>query len=327
MTSLLIVGIRETSAARLPTLSPQMSLFPTSTASRKRDIFPDDASRRPRRGLGHDTPSKRGDVWRRLVPAFLDRSLGSRMRILTTLQALAVRSSRLAFHLLIVTTNPLQSAPSFQGKLGTSALLNHSSTVLYTPVIASEFHLLPMPPRSPPKSPSQPIPSTPSRTRVPSTPRTPGTPRRQKYPASQRLQGIKTNLPESQRLQNIKSELCDKLKLTYTPDDWKAHLIHRVFAGYDSIFTAGTGYGKSLIFEGLAALEQLWRKLEVLSDADLDKGHEGEYKMNAGCQVEFFGVFTKLILPKGLVILQGVAGCHKGVGESLRLLSGFCHAL
>ncbi|KAJ7578558.1 hypothetical protein C8J56DRAFT_1030902 [Mycena floridula] len=170
------------------------------------------------------------------------------MRILSILQALADRSTRLAIHLLIVTANPLQPASSFRDKSVTSALLNHSSTIFYTPEIASESHLLPMSPTSPPKNPSQPIPSTPSRTRAPPAPRTPGTPRRRKYPASQRLQGIKSNLPESQRLQNIKTGLCDKLKLTYTPDDWQAHLIHRVFAGYDSIFTAGTGYGLDLFY-------------------------------------------------------------------------------
>jgi DEAD/DEAH box helicase len=38
------------------------------------------------------------------------------------------------------------------------------------------------------------------------------------------------------------------------PDDWQVHLIRRILQGYDSIFCAGTGYGKSLIFEGLAVL-------------------------------------------------------------------------
>lgn len=31
-------------------------------------------------------------------------------------------------------------------------------------------------------------------------------------------------------------------------------MIRRILQGYDSIFCAGTGYGKSLIFEGLAVL-------------------------------------------------------------------------
>ncbi|KAJ7430828.1 hypothetical protein FB451DRAFT_1067653, partial [Mycena latifolia] len=44
----------------------------------------------------------------------------------------------------------------------------------------------------------------------------------------------------------------DRLKLSRTPDDWQIHLIIRILKGYDSIFLAGTGYGKSLIFEAVA---------------------------------------------------------------------------
>ncbi|KAJ6453856.1 hypothetical protein DFH09DRAFT_1391360 [Mycena vulgaris] len=46
----------------------------------------------------------------------------------------------------------------------------------------------------------------------------------------------------------------DKLKLQYVPDDWQIHLIIRILRGYDSIFLAGTGYGKSLVFEAVAVL-------------------------------------------------------------------------
>ncbi|KAJ6461471.1 hypothetical protein C8R45DRAFT_842031 [Mycena sanguinolenta] len=46
----------------------------------------------------------------------------------------------------------------------------------------------------------------------------------------------------------------DKLKLHYSPDDWQIHLIVRILRGYDSIFLAGTDYGKSLIFEAVAVL-------------------------------------------------------------------------
>ncbi|KAJ6532174.1 P-loop containing nucleoside triphosphate hydrolase protein, partial [Mycena vulgaris] len=35
---------------------------------------------------------------------------------------------------------------------------------------------------------------------------------------------------------------------------WQLYLISRILRGFDSIFLAGTGYGKSLIFEGLAVL-------------------------------------------------------------------------
>ncbi|KAE9383949.1 P-loop containing nucleoside triphosphate hydrolase protein, partial [Gymnopus androsaceus JB14] len=38
------------------------------------------------------------------------------------------------------------------------------------------------------------------------------------------------------------------------PDEWQAHLIHRVLQGYDGICVAATGLGKSLIFEGVAKL-------------------------------------------------------------------------
>ncbi|KAJ7159121.1 hypothetical protein C8R43DRAFT_882325 [Mycena crocata] len=44
----------------------------------------------------------------------------------------------------------------------------------------------------------------------------------------------------------------DHLKLSYIPDDWQIHLVIRIMQGYDSIFLAGTGYGKSLIFEAVA---------------------------------------------------------------------------
>ena len=36
--------------------------------------------------------------------------------------------------------------------------------------------------------------------------------------------------------------------------DWQIHLIIRILRGYDSIFLAGTGYGKSLVFEAVAVL-------------------------------------------------------------------------
>ncbi|KAJ7716482.1 P-loop containing nucleoside triphosphate hydrolase protein [Mycena maculata] len=48
--------------------------------------------------------------------------------------------------------------------------------------------------------------------------------------------------------------MIDKLGLRYVPDDWQVHLVIRILRGYDSIFLAGTGYGKSLIFEAVAAL-------------------------------------------------------------------------
>ena len=84
-------------------------------------------------------------------------------------------------------------------------------------------------------------------------PRTnPQTPRRRKTTASISLQGIKTTMPNNLSVTSISRRLASTLNLQYVPDDWQVHLIHRILQGYDSIFCAGTGYGKSLIFEGLA---------------------------------------------------------------------------
>ncbi|KAJ7765972.1 P-loop containing nucleoside triphosphate hydrolase protein [Mycena olivaceomarginata] len=63
--------------------------------------------------------------------------------------------------------------------------------------------------------------------------RVPATPRKRKTPVPDRLLG--------------------RLGLGFDLDDWQAELIRRLRQGYDSIMVAGTGYGKSVIFEGLAA--------------------------------------------------------------------------
>jgi superfamily II DNA helicase RecQ len=52
-------------------------------------------------------------------------------------------------------------------------------------------------------------------------------------------------------LAQTSAELVSKLNLSFTPDDWQVHLISRIRQGYNSVFLAGTGYGKSLVFEGL----------------------------------------------------------------------------
>jgi superfamily II DNA helicase RecQ len=93
-------------------------------------------------------------------------------------------------------------------------------------------------------------PQTPSRPRIDHS-RTKGTPRRRKTPSYNKKPGIKKS---KRSIQEIKAELKRILKLSFTPDEWQAHLIQRVQDGYDSIFCAGTGYGKSIIFEGIAAL-------------------------------------------------------------------------
>lgn len=95
-------------------------------------------------------------------------------------------------------------------------------------------------------------PLSPNRPNIPRT--NPQTPWRRKPAASVRLQGIKTAMPNNLSIPSISRRLISTLNLQYTPDDWQVHLIHRILQGFDSIFCAGTGYGKSLIFEGLATL-------------------------------------------------------------------------
>ncbi|KAH7903635.1 P-loop containing nucleoside triphosphate hydrolase protein [Hygrophoropsis aurantiaca] len=81
------------------------------------------------------------------------------------------------------------------------------------------------------------------------------TPRHRKKPAAKTgsLHGIK---PVKETAQDIKKKVTERLKLTFVMDDWQAHMIHRIYQGYDSILLAGTGYGKSLVFQGLAAMDK-----------------------------------------------------------------------
>ena len=83
---------------------------------------------------------------------------------------------------------------------------------------------------------------------TPSQPRinhshTKGTPCRCKTPCHNRKPVIK-KLKRSR--QEIKAELKRILKLSFTLDEWRVHLIQRVQDGYDSIFCAGKGYRKSI---------------------------------------------------------------------------------
>ena len=92
------------------------------------------------------------------------------------------------------------------------------------------------------------VPTTPSKCHGPSSAiqTVLETPKRRKENTLQRLPGIKTILPANLSLASIRQRLVDTLRLTFIPDDWQVHLIRRVLQGYDSIFCAGTGYGKSL---------------------------------------------------------------------------------
>lgn len=77
-------------------------------------------------------------------------------------------------------------------------------------------------------------------------------PRKHKQPVGAALRGIKIL---SETVDDIKVKVTKKLKLTFEMDAWQAHMIHRIRQGYDSILIAGTGYGKSLIFQGLAVID------------------------------------------------------------------------
>lgn len=96
------------------------------------------------------------------------------------------------------------------------------------------------PPRTPPKH-TKPLPEE--------TNRTTGTPQWCKAP-KQRTTAPKTTSTIAQ----LKQSLTEKLALKFMPEDWQAHLIRCMLDSYDAIFCTGTGYGKSLIFEGLASL-------------------------------------------------------------------------
>lgn len=80
------------------------------------------------------------------------------------------------------------------------------------------------------------------------------TPRRRKRVDGDRLHGIRLN--NVQDASAIARSVKTKLKLLFDLEDWQAELISRIHRGFDGIFIAGTGYGKSLVFEGLACLEQ-----------------------------------------------------------------------
>ena len=103
--------------------------------------------------------------------------------------------------------------------------------------------------------------SSPTRTvlgRLPVTPkgtrhRVIDTPRKRKSPPSDCLLGIKV-LKET--LEDLKIRTRERLGLGFDLDNWQAELIRRLRQGYDSLLVAGTGYGKSVIFEGLAALNK-----------------------------------------------------------------------
>ena len=79
-----------------------------------------------------------------------------------------------------------------------------------------------------------------------------GTPRTRKPPGGKRTDSVLTELPFAPSY--IKSTVKRKLGLSFDIADWQAHQIKRILLGYDSLCIAGTGYGKGVLFEGLAAM-------------------------------------------------------------------------
>ncbi|KAJ7259748.1 P-loop containing nucleoside triphosphate hydrolase protein [Mycena rebaudengoi] len=96
-----------------------------------------------------------------------------------------------------------------------------------------------------------PQPQTPRRHFPSPAARSPGTPRRRSTKNATRLQGTS---PAKMTIAQISARLITLLALTFIPELWQLHIISRFLRGFDCIFLAGTGYGKSLIFEGLAVL-------------------------------------------------------------------------
>ncbi|PPR02589.1 hypothetical protein CVT24_002161 [Panaeolus cyanescens] len=94
------------------------------------------------------------------------------------------------------------------------------------------------------------VPSTPKRPKRPSET---DSPRRRKEPFSLALRGLRNDRKET--VQDIRRIVTKKLQLTFQMDEWQVHLIHKIRMRYDSILLAGTGYGKSLIFQGLAVMD------------------------------------------------------------------------
>ncbi|KAJ7807516.1 P-loop containing nucleoside triphosphate hydrolase protein [Mycena olivaceomarginata] len=107
--------------------------------------------------------------------------------------------------------------------------------------------------------------------------RVPATPRKRKTPVPDRLLGVKQL---AEKLQDIKSKVRQRLGLGFDLDDWQAELIRRLRQGYDSIMVAGTGYGKSVIFEGLAACNKAKIVIVIctLKALERDQVNEAEKK-------------------------------------------------
>ncbi|KZT36482.1 P-loop containing nucleoside triphosphate hydrolase protein [Sistotremastrum suecicum HHB10207 ss-3] len=80
----------------------------------------------------------------------------------------------------------------------------------------------------------------------------PGSPDRRRKRAGQPDKSV-TKVWHEKNWSGFAQDLRSRLNLTFDPEEWQARTILSILAGKDVIFAAGTGYGKSLVFEGLAS--------------------------------------------------------------------------
>ena len=98
---------------------------------------------------------------------------------------------------------------------------------------------------------AMPDPSTPKKLRARA--RALSTPKKRKSKTIQPIQGSKLAVGIESQAQ-VKTRLRKRLHLDFDPDDWQVAAVQKIRQGCDSIIIAGTGAGKSLVFQGLAAL-------------------------------------------------------------------------
>ena len=87
----------------------------------------------------------------------------------------------------------------------------------------------------------------------------PHTPRKRRVP-KQPASNVGTSHLKGLTTDDIRAQMIAVFKLKFEPDDWQLEIIKCIHEGSDSILIAGTGYGKSCIFESLALLGASERK-------------------------------------------------------------------
>lgn len=63
-------------------------------------------------------------------------------------------------------------------------------------------------------------------------------------------------LTSLKQLEQFSKKLRKKLKLRFDLAAWQAKLVQKILDGHDVIFVAGTGRGKSIIWEAVAAMKE-----------------------------------------------------------------------